>query len=213
MRKTTKNLLICSLVLVFALSFSITLAKAQNVNQAKENENQVKINENQAKINENQAKINENQGKINENQGNASQFNGAAHRSAVASFVQNLLNVADKEQGGIGQEVKAIAQAQNDNLDKEVAEIDKINNRSKTKTFLIGTDYKNIGMLRSNMVKTQNQIDQLNRLLDKTTSTETKAELQAQILVLTPEQQKIDDFIKANESKFSLLGWLVKIFQ
>jgi len=143
---------------------------------------------------------------------NEKQVNGAEHRSTVATFVQGLLNVADREKGGIGEEVKAVAQAQNDTKDKVADTIDSIQNRSKIKTFLIGTDYKNIGQLRSEMVKTRNQIEQLKRLLDRTTSEETKTTLQGQIQTLEQEQQKIEDFLKANESKFSLFGWFVKLF-
>ncbi len=142
---------------------------------------------------------------------NAKQVNGAEHRSAVATFVQNLLNVADREQDGIGKQVRAVAQQQNESKDRVADAIDKIQNRSKVKTFLIGTDYKNIGQLRSEMVKTRNQIDQLKRLLD-TTSEENKTVLQGQIQALEQEQQKIEDFLKANESKFSLFGWFVKLF-
>jgi len=61
-------------------------------------------------------------------------------------------------------------------------------------------------------VKTGNQIDWLKKLLDKTTSEESKTALQGQIQTLEQGQQKIDDFLKANESKFSLFGWFVKLF-
>ena len=89
--------------------------------------------------------------------------------------------------------------------------IDKIKNRSKVKTFLIGTDYKNIGELRSEMVKTKARIEQLKRMVDSASGTESKADLQGQSQTLEQEQQKIEDFLKANESKFSLFGWLVKL--
>lgn len=143
---------------------------------------------------------------------NEKQVNGAEHRSTVATFVQTLLNVADREQGGIGEQVRVVAQAQNETKDKVADTIDKIQNRNKVKTFLIGTDYKSIGQLRSEMVKTRNQIDWLKRLLDKTTSEESKTALQGQIQALEQEQQKIEDFLMANESKFSLFGWFVKLF-
>ena len=143
---------------------------------------------------------------------NDKQVNGIDHRSTVSAVVKNLLNVANNEKGGIGDEIRAVAQAQNDAQNAVASEIDKINNRSKVKTFLIGTDYKNIGQLRSEMVKTGNQIDQLNRLLSRTTSTQTIVSLQGQIKILEQEQQKINDFLKANESKFSLFGWFVKLF-
>ncbi len=143
---------------------------------------------------------------------NTKQVNGAEHRSAVSTFVQTLLNVADREQGGIGEQVRVVAQQQNESKDKVADTIDKIQNRSKVKTFLIGTDYKNIGQLRSEMVKTGNQIDWLKRLLDKTTSEESKTALQGQIQTLEQEQQNIENFLKANESNFSLFGWFVKLF-
>lgn len=138
--------------------------------------------------------------------------NAVEHRNTVSAFVQNLLNVADREQGGIGEQVRVVAQQQNESKNTIANAIDKIQNRSKVKTFLIGTDYKNIGQLRSEMVKTRNQIDWLTRLLDKTTSEEDKIILQGQTQALEQEQQKIDDFLKANESKFSLFGWFVKLF-
>jgi len=145
---------------------------------------------------------------------NEKQVNGAEHKSAVATFVQKLSEAADKEKGEIGEKVKAVANAQNDIKDKMADAIDKIKNRNKIKTFLIGTDYKNIGQLRSEMVKTGNQIDQLKRLLNKatTTSEEIKTTLQGQIQTLQQEEQKIEDFLKANESKFSMFGWFVKLF-
>ena len=205
--KIIKNsqLFIVSLILGITFCLPVIFAKA-------ENENQANVNENQAKINEKQDKINEKQANVNESQGNNNQLNGAEHRSTVATFVQNLLNVADREQGGIGDQVRVLANEQNDSKDNIANEIDKIKNRSGLKTFFIGTDYKNVGQLRSEMVKTRNQIDRLKRLLDKTTSEESKIALQGQIQTLEQAQQKIEDFLKTNESKFSLFGWFVKLF-
>lgn len=133
------------------------------------------------------------------------------HRSVVATFVQNLLSVADRE-GGIGQEVRAIAQEQNDSNDRVSEGIAAVENRSKVKTFLIGSDYKNLGALRSEMVKTRNSIDQLKRLVDKTTNEQDKVTLESQITALEQEQLSIDDFVTKNESKFSLFGWALKLF-
>jgi len=212
--KKIKNsqLFIISLVLTVAFCSSVGIAKAENVNQTNVNENQANINANQANINANQADINANQANVNANQGKNNKLNGVEHRSAVATFVQSLLNVADRDQGGIGDQVRAIANAQNDSKDNVANEIDKVQNRSGLKTFLIGADYKSIGQLRSEMVTTGNQIDQLTVLLDQTTNADDKATLQTQIQALIQEQQKINDFIKVNESKFSIFGWFVKLF-
>lgn len=143
---------------------------------------------------------------------NKGQINAESHRSAVASFVQSLLAVADRE-GGIGQQVRVVAQQQNGTKDKVAESIDKVEKRSKLKSFLIGTDYKNTGALRSEMVQTRNRIAQLKRLADKAENDQDKNELQNQIQALEQEQTNIESFITQNEDKFSLFGWAVKLFQ
>jgi hypothetical protein len=145
----------------------------------------------------------------NENKG---QDNAEVHRSAVANFVQSLLSVADRE-GGIGQEVRAIAQQQNDTKDRSADIIYAVENRNKIKTFFIGTSYKNLGELRSQMVQARNQIEQLKRLMEEATNEQDKTELQNQIQTMEQEQARINDFITQNENKFSLLGWFVKLFR
>lgn len=132
---------------------------------------------------------------------------GDSHRSAVSTFVQNLLKVADREEG-IGAEVKTIAQQQNDSEKTTTEAIVKVENRSGFKTFFVGSDYKNLGVLRSHVVITANQIDQLKKLLDRTIDSADKIELQAQIQVLEQMQVKINAFISKNENKFSLFGWM-----
>lgn len=131
------------------------------------------------------------------------------HRSTVASFVQKLLDVADRE-GGIGAQVRLIAQAQNNSASTSAEAIKKVEKRNKLKTLFFGSDYKNLGALRSEITKTNNNIEQLKNLLDKTTDIADRAELSAQIKVLEALQLKTDAFVKANESSFSLFGWFNK---
>jgi len=140
------------------------------------------------------------------------QINAEAHRSEVAKFVKTLLDVADREGNGIGEQVRTIAREQNQSASTTIEAAEKVQARSKIKTFFIGSDYKNLGALRSEMVKTENRVQQLNNLVEKAQSVADKAELQAQIQTLQQEQQKIETFVKANESKFSLFGWVAKLF-
>ena len=152
------------------------------------------------------AKQDQNQGQ-NQNQGRSEE-----HRSVVADFVQQLLNVADRQKGGIGDQVRVIAQEQNDSNEEEADAIESIEKRNKIKTFLIGTNYRNLGKLRSAMVQTRNRLEQLNRLMEQTVNTADKTELQNQISALEQERTRIENFIKDNESRFSLFGWLIKLF-
>jgi len=143
---------------------------------------------------------------------NKGQANAENHRSVVANFVQGLLEIADRE-SGIGEQVRVIAREQNAAKEQTSQEIEKIQARSKIRTFFFGSDYKNLGDLRSQMVQTRNQIAQLTRLAEQAESEESKAELQNQIQVLEQEQARISDFITQNENKFSLFGWAIRLFQ
>lgn len=203
-----------SLVIIFGLVFLVLIqrtvvAKSTNGNQGN-NQNPVATEDvTQAT----DATGIQEQGEENKGNGanNRGRINAEAHRSAVANFVQGLLSVADRE-GGIGQQVRVIAQEQNDSKETTAEAIDKVEKRSKIKTFLLGTDYKNIGVLRSEMVKTRNHINQLNRIVNQAENEQNKSELQAQIQNLAQEEADINNFITQNEEQFSLFGWAVKLF-
>ncbi|MFH1894344.1 MAG: hypothetical protein ABH813_00340 [Patescibacteria group bacterium] len=156
-------------------------------------------------------------GQGNKNQ--VGQVNAKEHRSAVANFVQALLRVAsstEKATGAgqkkIGEQVRVIAQQQNESANTTIRAMERVQTRSRIKTFFIGADYKNLGALRSEMVQTKNRIEQLNGTMVSIQNASDTAEIQAQIQTLEQEQTKIENFIKQNESKFSLFGWFVKLF-
>jgi len=166
-----------------------------------------------AKADQNQGRNQENNATTNEKNATSSgQINAEEHKSTVANFVQSLLSVANREQGGIGEQVRVITQQQNDSEATTSQAMEKVQTRSKIKTFLLGSDYKNLGALRSELVKTRNRIDQLNRLLPSVQNASNTVEIQNQIQTLEQEQTKIENFIKAQENKISLFGWLLKMF-
>jgi len=139
------------------------------------------------------------------------QLNAEAHRSTVATFVHSLLSIADRD-GGIGAQVRVVAQKQNDSASTTAAAMTKIENRGKLTSFLFGTDYKSLGELRSELSTTSANITHLRDLLANATSDAIKAELTAQIQALEDIQAKIEAFIDAHESSFSLFGWFTKQF-
>lgn len=143
---------------------------------------------------------------------NEKNVNGEEHRSVVATFVQSLLKTASSTTAkGIGPQVRVIAREQNQSASTTIQAMEKVQERNKIKTFFLGTDYKNLGALRSEMVQTRNRLEQLNRLAENIKKQTDKTELQNQIQTLEQEQQKIESFVKTNESKFSLFGWFVKL--
>lgn len=224
-----KKILLTAFALIFGIIFQAQ-AVSTNSNQGNKNEqaadakttqgvqagNAVQTNEQNKVMNQGEATQIQTQEQSavqtkdkNENKG---QNNAELHRSTVATFVQSLLAIADRE-GGIGQEVRVIAEQQNNTKDRSADLIYAVENRNKVKTFFIGTSYKNLGELRSQMVQARNQIEQLKRLAEKAENEGDKTELQTQIQTLEQEQTRLNDFITQNENKFSLFGWALKLFR
>jgi hypothetical protein len=135
----------------------------------------------------------------------------AEHRSAVASFVQSLLADSERD-GGIGAEVRAVAESQNESASTTAEAIAKVESRSKIWTVLFGTDWKNIGMLRSQIAKTDSDAARLERALSQTPDSSVKADLAAQLTALKTEQAKVTAFVESHEKAFSLFGWFTKLF-
>lgn len=136
----------------------------------------------------------------------------AEHRSAVAIFVKNLLSLADRD-GGIGAEVRAVAKEQQDSADANEEAMTSIENRASWKTFLFGTDYKSIGVLRSGLVTTENHISRLEAAKERSTNASVKAGLDTEIKALTDVHAELEAFVETNENKLSIFGWVVRKFQ
>jgi hypothetical protein len=128
-------------------------------------------------------------------------------QSEMANFVKALLSAADREKG-IGAQVRVFAKEQQDSNEASAQAMAQVESRSKIKTFFFGSDYKNLGTLRSEMVKTKARIEALTALANKATNASVKASLMAQIDVLKNQQLKIEQFISLHEKNFSLFGWL-----
>jgi hypothetical protein len=90
--------------------------------------------------------------------------------------------------------------------------MERVQARNQIQTFLFGSDYRNLGVMRSEMVQTRNRLDQLNKLLGNIQNEEDKTKLQNQVQLLEQEQIRVENFIEEQEKQFSLFGWLVKWF-
>jgi len=150
-----------------------------------------------------------------ENSSTTSETHGSqmseTHRSVVASFVHSLLNVADRE-GGIGSQVRVVAQSQNESASTTAEAMVKVESRGALHTFLVGSDYKNLGVIRNEVASTTANLLKLKTLLSQATNDADKAELNAQITALETEQSTVEAYVSVHENAFSLFGWLNKLF-
>ena len=89
----------------------------------------------------------------------------------------------------------------------------KTEDRGTFKTFLIGSDYKNLGVIQSELEKSKEIAVELIKVADSTTDFAIKEELKMKSEAITIEASNLENFVKERESKFSLFGWFIKLFQ
>lgn len=126
------------------------------------------------------------------------------------NFVEKLRDMAKKHRD-IGDDLEKIANAQASSTVAASSSVVKIKGESKIKRFFLGTDIKNLGMLRSVIVTTENQIDRLTKLKERVSDPAVKADIDAQIQVLAQTATDTKLFIQTHESSFSLFGWVRKL--
>ena len=135
--------------------------------------------------------------------------------SSVAQFVHTLKTVeeADNDENkGIGEQVKVVAQAQNDSQVKVENSINNIKERSGFVKFLIGPKYDSIAEVQKAVTENQTRIDVLTGLLGQITDPTVKLVLQDQITSLQQQNTKLQAFAADSEKSVSLFGWLAKLF-
>jgi len=133
--------------------------------------------------------------------------NAVQRRSEVANAVQEMLKVADRN-GGIGQEVRVIAQAQNETQEQAEKSLEKVQSRSNFAKFFIGLNNKEIKNAKEYLNQNKEQIKNLIELKNKIVNSVDKTMLEEQISVLEKAYSDIQNNLDQTKNKFSLLGWL-----
>ncbi len=128
----------------------------------------------------------------------------------VSAEVRALLRAADRD-GGIGAEVREIAQAHASSSARVETAKERIDRRPSWLRFILGAGFKNLGDLRSEITTTKNHIDRLVKARDRAVDASASAELTAQIGVLEAQASTTADFVADHESEFSLFGWVGRL--
>ena len=149
--------------------------------------------------------------KNQEQEGSNATSTALQRRSEVANAVQQMLQVADRN-GGIGQQVKTIAQTQTQNQDKLETSLQKAENRNGFVKFLIGPNYGEINNAQKLLAQNQEQIAQLTQLKNQLTNQSDAQILDQQIQVLEQTNLQIENSLQNAQGGFSLLGWMFRLF-
>jgi len=143
------------------------------------------------------------------NQGKG-QSTSEQRRSQVAIAVQAMLQIADRN-GGIGQQVKTIAQTQTQNQEKLEKNLEKIQSRSGFAKFFIGANYGEIKDAKKTLEQNKEQIKQMNQVRTQLSNQGDQQQLAEQIKVLEKANQEIETLMEDAQKGFSLFGWLNKL--
>lgn len=158
---------------------------------------------------EKQIQTNENQGSKNQNSiGNT---NATQRKSQVANAVQQMLQLAERN-GGIGEQVRTIAQTQTQNQEKIEANLEKIQGRSGVAKFFIGPNYGEINNAKRTLEQNKEQLKQLNEIKNQLSNQGDQQILTEQIQTLEQANSQIETSLEESQKGFSLLGWMFKWF-
>lgn len=131
-------------------------------------------------------------------------------KNQVANAVQTMLQIAERN-GGIGQQVRIIAQTQTQNQTKLDQNIEKIQSRSGFAKFFIGPNYGEIKDAQKTLEQNKEQIRQLNQIRTQLSNQGDQQQLTEQIRILEQANQEIETSLADAQKGFSLFGWLNKL--
>lgn len=135
---------------------------------------------------------------------------GQTQRSRVANAVQKLLDAADRE-GGIGKQVRVIAQNQNKRQERAEAALSEAKKRGGFMKFIIGPNYKQLEKAKAELQAQNQELGQLRGLLDQVSGASDEAAIAEQIAVLEQVKNEVAAEVGREIRGFSLFGWLNKI--
>lgn len=132
-------------------------------------------------------------------------------RSEVANAVQEMLRMADRN-GGIGQQVRIIAQNQNQNQEKIETSLQKVQDRKGFAKFFVGPNYGEISNAKRILEQNREQIKQLKQIKNQLANQSEQQTLTEQIKTLEQASLEIENSLGTMQKGFSLFGWIFRMF-
>ncbi len=168
-------------------------------------------NVDKGKPNKPEDKGNKNAGQSNKGQGS---LNAALHKKKITEVVDSLSEISDEEEQigneETGADIAEVADDEEENVDEVTEAIKAVETRSKWKTLLFGSDYKNLGQLRSHLAHNTNSIRKLDKAQNDVQAEGNQEDVQAQLGELVQERERIRSIITEHESDFGILGWVFR---
>lgn len=158
-----------------------------------------------------QQQLRDGSGTSTDDRGEQSSATAQQRRSQVANAVQVMLQLSDKN-GGIGQQIRTIAQSQTQNQEKLETSLAKVQNRGAVAKFLFGPNYGEINNAEKTLEQNREQIRQLNQIKDQLANQADQQQLAEQISLLEKNNLQISESLADAQQGVSLFGWLNRLF-
>jgi len=152
----------------------------------------------------------------NEGQKNKGEVQGlseqtVARRSRVANSVQEMLRVAERNEG-VGTQIREIAQAQNRIQEEADTALNQAQERKGFVNFLIGSDNSNLNIAAEKLIKHQEKIEELEIVKDELENETDREILTQQIGIMEQVSSEIEKEVTGERQGFSLFGWVSILF-
>ena len=133
------------------------------------------------------------------------------HMSVVAQKVEQLLSDRE-EKGGIGQQVREIAQQQKQVQEEVRQQLEKIEARQGFLKKLIGPNFKAIRNVRQHLEQNQLRVERLEQLRNQLSIQTDEDNVDQAIQALKEQGEVLQEQITAEEHIKSAFGWLFRLF-
>lgn len=133
------------------------------------------------------------------------------HMSQVATQVQMLLENKGLK-GGIGDQVRVIAQEQVKVQSEIKNQLEKVDSRSDLVKSLIGPDFKAMTSIQELIASNSARLAELEQLKTELTSDTDIQSVEETIAALTDQNTALQDRLNLENSSRSLFGWLFRLF-
>lgn len=135
----------------------------------------------------------------------------AQKMSVVAEKVEELISSTGLK-GGIGDQVRVIAQEQKQAQTQIKVQLSKVESRQGLMKSLIGPDYKALKTMRQQLEQNHVKIQQLQQLKLELTNEADKTMLQETIQALIDQNTNLSETSSMEVKSGSMLGWLFRLF-
>ncbi|MCD4705850.1 hypothetical protein K8R61_02090 [bacterium] len=133
-----------------------------------------------------------------------------SRKSTVANVVQEMERIATRNQG-IGDQVRIIAQNQNNIQEKAENALKTAQKRSGFARFFIGPNYEQLKTVEKQLKNNVKNLAELEGLKEQIQNSSDKILLDEQIKIMEVVKQELLNEVAVNKKGFSLLGWIAKI--